>query len=284
MPAWQKVLTSKTGGPLQVASVIGTLLAATTAAAARAAIGALSSAGDSLTGALGINRGGGAINATEIHGGAGSYTIDGNVSVRLEPVIAAPGNYPRTLWFRPSLTGNTGQNFIGVQIVPELTAGKTCPAMYGLGITHINAAAATKFVGLWVYNAGGTAPTTNYDAILNGGGNVGIGTDTPTALLHVAGTVKLGTSGTVLTQVRVYTPTLTPAEIANDTTVEQSYTVTGLTTADTVLVTGPSPTAGTALGNARVSASDTLVLTWVNVTGGARTPTAGTYRVLAIRT
>lgn len=64
MPAsWQQVLTSKTGGALQVANVIRDLLAATTAAAARAVLGAVNIAGDTMTGALGINRGGGAVNA-----------------------------------------------------------------------------------------------------------------------------------------------------------------------------------------------------------------------------
>lgn len=78
-------------------------------------------------------------------------------------------------------------------------------------------------------------------------------------------------------------PTLTPASVGANTTAEQDFTVAGLTTADKVFVNGPAPTAGTGIAGARVKADDTLSITFVNATGGALTPAAGVYHILAIR-
>lgn len=94
--------------------------------------------------------------------------------------------------------------------------------------------------------------------------------------------LKLGTAGTALTQAKVYTPTLTPAVVAVAGLSEQTFTVTGLSTADTVTVNGPAAAAGSAYLSARVSAADTLALTWLT-TAATITPTSGTYRVLAVR-
>ncbi len=78
-----------------------------------------------------------------------------------------------------------------------------------------------------------------------------------------------------------YSPTLTPASVAADTTAEQTFTVTGLATTNSVVVNGPAPTAGTGIVNARVSAANTLALTFVNATAAAVVPTSGTYNILA---
>lgn len=95
--------------------------------------------------------------------------------------------------------------------------------------------------------------------------------------------IKVGASGTSLTQMRVYTPTLTPTAVGAATSVEQTYTVTGLATTDTVTVNHAGHVAGLVIGSARVSATDTLAITWANVTAGSLTPTSGTYRILAVR-
>lgn len=106
--------------------------------------------------------------------------------------------------------------------------------------------------------------------------------------LDVTGTATVSTSlavgaGTAVTKIAAYAPSLTPASVAADTSAEQTFTVTGLTTADKVIVNGPAPVAGTGIVNARVSAADTLALTFMNATAAAVTPTAGTYTVVAIR-
>jgi hypothetical protein len=95
---------------------------------------------------------------------------------------------------------------------------------------------------------------------------------------------RIGSGGTDLTQVKVYTQTITPASVAANTTAEQTFTVTGLTTADTVEFNpGAAPTAGTGIVGWRVSAADTLAVTYINATAGALTPASGTARIVAIR-
>lgn len=93
--------------------------------------------------------------------------------------------------------------------------------------------------------------------------------------------LQIGSSGTTLTQAKVYTPTLTPTATVGAGYHEQTFTVAGLTTADTVTVNGPAAAASTVLVHARVSAADTLALTWI--TSAAATPASGVYRVLAVR-
>lgn len=82
---------------------------------------------------------------------------------------------------------------------------------------------------------------------------------------------------------RVYEVSLTPAAVATITTAEQTFTVTGLTTDDAVFVSPPGHQAGVVAAAARVSAADTLAITFVNPTAGNVTPTAGTYKVVAFK-
>lgn len=96
--------------------------------------------------------------------------------------------------------------------------------------------------------------------------------------------MTIGTSGTPLTQVKVYTPTLTPTvSIASNKTAVQAFTITGLSVNDTVAVNGPLPTTDVVMGTCRVTATDTLEISWQNSTGGSATPATGVYRVLAVR-
>lgn len=97
-----------------------------------------------------------------------------------------------------------------------------------------------------------------------------------TPLLQVGG-------GTSISKIRTYAASLTPAAVAANTSAEETFTVAGLTTADKVTVNGPAPTAGTGIVNARVSAADTLALTFGNFTAGSLTPTSGTYLIVAVR-
>ena len=95
--------------------------------------------------------------------------------------------------------------------------------------------------------------------------------------------IAIGSSGTEITQIRVYSATINPASIAAATSAEQTFTVTGLTTADKVFVIKPSATAGVGIVNARVSAADTLAITFMNATAGAVDPGSESYTVVAIR-
>lgn len=99
---------------------------------------------------------------------------------------------------------------------------------------------------------------------------------------HFSG-VAVGASGTELSQIKVYSQTITPASVAAATVAEQTFTVTGLTTADKVIVNPAAIANSTGIAGVRVSAADTLAVRFSNPTAGALTPTAGTWNIIAIR-
>lgn len=76
---------------------------------------------------------------------------------------------------------------------------------------------------------------------------------------------------------------LTPASVGANTSAEQSFSVPGLTSNDTVVITPPAPTAGTGIVSVRTGA-DLVYITWGNFTGGSLTPAAGTYRLQIVGT
>lgn len=109
------------------------------------------------------------------------------------------------------------------------------------------------------------------------------GAKTFSSALAASTSIAIG-GGTALTKVVVYTPSLTPAATAANTTAEQTFAVTGLTTADTVHINPPaSMPDGLGIVGVRVSAADTLAIRFSNNTAGNLTPIAGAYRVVAVR-
>lgn len=78
---------------------------------------------------------------------------------------------------------------------------------------------------------------------------------------------------------RVFNVLLTPAAVAANTTVEQTFTVAGLVAGSTVVVNKPSHQAGLAISGCRVTAGNTLGITFENVTAAIITPTAEAYTV-----
>jgi len=77
---------------------------------------------------------------------------------------------------------------------------------------------------------------------------------------------------------------LSPALIVLNTTAEQTFTVQGLALNDAVWVCKPTAQAGLGVVNARVSAANTLAITFSNNTGSSITPTAAeTYIIGVIR-
>ena len=82
----------------------------------------------------------------------------------------------------------------------------------------------------------------------------------------------------------VISVTLSPASVAINTTAEQTFTVNGLLTGDFVSCNKPTAQAGLGIVGCRVSAANTLAITFSNNTAGAITPTAAqTYLVLVTR-
>lgn len=81
----------------------------------------------------------------------------------------------------------------------------------------------------------------------------------------------------------VYSVAVTPASVGANTTSEQTFTVTGLTTNDHITVNKPTHQTGLGIVGARVSAANTAAITYMNTTGGAIVPTSETYTFHSIR-
>jgi hypothetical protein len=77
--------------------------------------------------------------------------------------------------------------------------------------------------------------------------------------------------------------TIDPASVATITTAEQTFTVTGLKVGDFVFVNKPTNTTGVGICNARVSAADTLALSFVNPTAGGVDAASETYLIFWVR-
>lgn len=76
---------------------------------------------------------------------------------------------------------------------------------------------------------------------------------------------------------------LTPVSVAAASAVEQNFTVPGILVGDFVDVSPPSIVAGVAPICARVSAANTLTVTFINPTIAAITPAAGVYQIQVMR-
>jgi hypothetical protein len=75
--------------------------------------------------------------------------------------------------------------------------------------------------------------------------------------------------------------TLSPAEVAANTSAEQTFTVPGLKSGDVIVgVSKPTAQAGIGIVGYRASADNTVAITFMNTTAGAVTPTASqTYLI-----
>lgn len=78
--------------------------------------------------------------------------------------------------------------------------------------------------------------------------------------------------------------TLTPSIVNTITAPEQTFTVPGLLVTDFVQVQKPTAQAGLGIVGSRVTAANTLGITFVNPTAGNITPTAGeVYLIKVVR-
>jgi hypothetical protein len=85
-------------------------------------------------------------------------------------------------------------------------------------------------------------------------------------------------------QLYVMKATLSPAQVAVNTTAEQTFTVPGLRLATDMICAVSKPTAQAGLGIVgwRVTANDTLGITFSNNTAGAITPTASQVYLIQV--
>ncbi len=89
-----------------------------------------------------------------------------------------------------------------------------------------------------------------------------------------------------LWKVGVFNVSLSPSSVAPNTSAEKTFATTGigLLTTDLVLVQKPTSQAGLVMGGTRVSATDTLAITFGNLTASTITPTAAeVYQVGVFR-
>jgi len=76
--------------------------------------------------------------------------------------------------------------------------------------------------------------------------------------------------------------TLSPAQLAASTTVEQTFAVGGLQVGDFIEVQKPTAQAGIGIVGSRVTAAGTLGITFVNATAGTPTPTASEVYLIKV--
>jgi len=100
--------------------------------------------------------------------------------------------------------------------------------------------------------------------------------------------LEIGDKGTktgiaYLQSLKSYSTALSPAIVAANTTAEQTFTVTGLESGDTIItVNKPTAQAGLGIAGFRVSAANTLAITFSNNTAAGITPTAAElYKTIA---
>lgn len=113
------------------------------------------------------------------------------------------------------------------------------------------------------------------------------GTNTGPNVTTLPDTVQYAAVGNIW-KAGVFSVTLSPTSVANATSAEQTFATTGigLLTTDLVLVQKPTAQAGLGIVGTRVSAADTLAITFMNTTAATITPTAsevytiGVWRVL----
>ena len=77
--------------------------------------------------------------------------------------------------------------------------------------------------------------------------------------------------------------TIDVASVAANTSAEQTFTVPGLSADMFVMVNKPDLDAGLAIGNVRVSAANTLAITFQNSTAGAIDPASEVYKLFWLK-
>lgn len=184
--------------------------------------------------------------------------------------------------------GNESVNYIDMGInssanTQAVMGGANDAYLYTTGNNFlIGAGTAAKSL---VFMTGGTVQAANERMRIDGSGNVGIGTNSPAATLDVNGSYKLGTSGTVLTNMIKTNVAINDATTFTYTATRQvTLTVTGVAANATVIV-NPRAALPTGIGIAwvRASAANTVIIGFTNTDATARAVGAVTLDITVIQ-
>lgn len=184
--------------------------------------------------------------------------------------------------------GSETTNYINMGINSSAYSGGVMGAandgyLYNIGQNLlIGTGTATKSL---VFMTGGTSQATHERMRIDGAGNMGVGTKTPTAKLDVDGTFKLGDNGTVLNGIIKGS-----ANISDNTNITQAnprtitVTVAGATVNGTVVV-NPRTALGQGVGIAwaRVSSNNTVTICFTNTSITNRTVGNITFDITVIQ-
>jgi hypothetical protein len=114
-------------------------------------------------------------------------------------------------------------------------------------------------------------------------GNVGIGTYAPKATLDVNGTVILGASGSVITQVLKVTVAKNLASVPASSATIETFTITGANIGSAVSISPNNVLPdGLLIAYARVSAANTVEVKFMNVTGVAINPATMNFYIAIV--
>lgn len=168
---------------------------------------------------------------------------------------------------------------IAIGLLSVLTTAAIAQSLWGNAF--LNAVFSGTITG--TYTLAGT-PTLQ-GATLTGTTALGALSGTASGTYTLGGTPSVGAGGTGLTNgIVIYsqslTPTITSAAIQ---TVEQTFTVTGIATGDTLFLNGPAPTSLCPPVHVRASNTNTVAIAFSVLTAAACTPASGTYKIIAIR-
>lgn len=84
-------------------------------------------------------------------------------------------------------------------------------------------------------------------------------------------------------KVNVISLTIDPASVDTITTAEQTFTLSGAKIGDIIFVNKPSCTAGLGIAGARVTAVDTIGITFVNPTAGGINAASEVWNIAVVR-
>ena len=239
---------------------------------------------------------------TTFNGRSGSVTpASGDYSFAQISGSAATSQLPATIAYNNQANTFTGNQTVNGTVTATSFSGSGA-ALTGVNAASLNGIPSNAFAQLHAINTftseqafaastavnpslnipAGVAPATPLAGDVWNTGTVLQYRDNASATRSVVSTTQTGGL-----QLLKLTASITPASVSSQSCIEQSFSVSGITTGDVLLsVLQPSTTSpGTniAIGGFRVSAANTVAVQFCNVSRNNSTPTSGTYTFALMR-